>query len=72
VGDKQYRVVAEVACLSDNICVIDFGLKTTSDGDLLPQSPIIQSETPEVKSRDLFPAPKSYSEIVHKSTCYGT
>jgi hypothetical protein len=36
VGDNQYRVVAEVTYLSDNICVIDFGLKATSDGDLLP------------------------------------
>src|ERR1700734_790535 len=36
VGDNQYRVVAEVTYLSDNICVIDFGLKATSDSNLLP------------------------------------
>jgi len=36
VGDFAYRVVAEVTYLSEQACVIDFGLKATSYADLLP------------------------------------
>ena len=36
VSDFRYRVVAEVVYVSENACIIDFGLKTTTTNDLLP------------------------------------
>ena len=36
VDDYKYRVVAEVAHLSEKACVIDFGLRAIADADLLP------------------------------------
>ena len=36
IPDFKYRVVAEVIYLSDQACIIDFGLKATSTDDLLP------------------------------------
>jgi hypothetical protein len=35
-SDFKYRVVAEVVYVSENACIIDFGLKATTTDDLLP------------------------------------
>ena|SRR5579885_2575280 len=36
VSDFRYRVVAEVAYVSENACIIDFGLRATATNDMLP------------------------------------
>lgn len=36
VHDFRYQVVAEVVYVSENACIIDFGLKATTTDDLLP------------------------------------
>lgn len=36
ISDFRYRVVAEVIYVSQNACIIDFGLRATTTDDLLP------------------------------------
>jgi hypothetical protein len=36
IPDYKYHVIAELVCLSEQACVIDFGLKVVGDADLIP------------------------------------